>query len=106
MSVAGELDMVTAGRLWSVLRPIVERGDHVVIDFDRLAFIGSSGVNVLVRAHNLSDANGAQLRLVRLPAQARRVLELSGLHDLLVTLVGSSDGNGPVVSDQEGGHEE
>jgi anti-anti-sigma factor len=105
MSVAGELDMVTAGRLWTVLRPIVERGDHVVIEFDRLAFIGSRGVNMLVRAHNLCDGNGAQLRLVRLPEHARRVLELSGLHDLLVTLAGSSDGDGPVVNDGERGHE-
>jgi hypothetical protein len=57
-----------------------------------LTIDSSRGINVLIRACNLVDNRAGALRLSRLPEHARRVLEVAGLHQLVVAPEASTDG--------------
>jgi anti-sigma B factor antagonist len=85
VTVAGELDLATAGELEDVVLPVVRDGRHAVLDLRRLEFMDSSGVRVIVAAHTAAQDSGGRLSLVRAaPGSAvQRVLEISGLETIL-----------------------
>ena len=80
----GEIDISTAPRLWEALARVIEQGHgDVVLDMAGVEFIDSQGVAVIVRAHKQVQANGGNV-IVRSPReQARTVLDVTGLSDLI-----------------------
>ncbi|MFE5794301.1 STAS domain-containing protein [Streptomyces sp. NPDC056503] len=80
LSVGGELDMETAGRLEEHMAEQLRQGRcHVVLDLSALAFMDSSGLNVLIRAvHRARDAGG-DLHLAAPTPPVRRILEITGV---------------------------
>lgn len=80
----GELDLATAPVLEEELKR-VEATDaaSIVLDLSGLAFMDSSGVRLLVTAHSRSRTRDRGFSLVRGPAAVQRVLELSGVDELL-----------------------
>ena len=85
VTVAGELDLATAGELEAVVLPAVRDGRHALLDLRGLEFMDSSGVRVIVAAHTAAQDSGGRLSLVRTdPGSAvQRVLEISGLDTIL-----------------------
>ena len=78
--VQGELDAATAPALDEVL----ERAESSVsLDLDTVTFIDSTGVSVLVRHHQRLVASGSRVSIVHASANVRRLLELTGLTELL-----------------------
>jgi anti-anti-sigma factor len=89
--VAGELDAALTSRLRSVLSPLLEIGGRVVIDMAAVTFVDSAGVGLLAGiAHRMSSAGRAVvIRGARPPVV--RVLELTGLVDVLTIEAGMPD---------------
>jgi anti-sigma B factor antagonist len=81
--VAGEVDMYTAPRLAACLDEATSVTKEVVIDATNVAFIDSTGVAVLVNA--MKRLGAGALRVRRAPAQMRKVLEITGLTQLIPT---------------------
>jgi stage II sporulation protein AA (anti-sigma F factor antagonist) len=79
LTLAGELDLVTAPLLQKQLDRAMRGKGTLVIDLSGLRFIDSSGLNVLVRAERQLRASARQLVLVRGPWSVRRVFELTSL---------------------------
>ena len=82
LRIAGELDAATAGPLLEALEAATGAHiRHLEIDMAEVTFIDSTGLGVLVRAHNrLAKLPDAQpLALVSPRPQARKVLEITGL---------------------------
>ena len=72
----GEIDAHTSPALAAA---IDEAGPDVVLDLSGVEFVDSSGLRVLIDAHQrLADAGGG-LRLVALSEPVRRLLEISGV---------------------------
>ena len=84
LRVSGEVAYSTCRLLQEALVPHVVRGNKVVLDFSAVPLLDSSGIGVVLRAHRaLADVGG--MLVVRDPTPATlRVLEISGLQDLLV----------------------
>ncbi len=84
IALAGELDLATAGRVEQEIKR-VEATDarSIVVDLSGLAFMDSTGIRVLVGADARSRAHSERLALRRGPAAVQRVIELTGLTDLL-----------------------
>jgi anti-anti-sigma factor len=74
MSVAGEIDMLSAPELARYLYEGIARGVPVVIDLSAVSFIDSSGLREL---HRVSDA-GRVVLVVEPAATIARVVALSG----------------------------
>lgn len=82
--VHGEVDLSTSPELGEMLRREISGGRSVVLDLSGVTFIDSSGLNTLIRALRLCEANGGSLELAPvLPAQVRRVFEITGLDGVL-----------------------
>jgi anti-sigma B factor antagonist len=84
MTVSGELDMYTApklrGRVMEVLALPLE---SLTLDLERVTFLDSAGLSALIGAAREAEARGVAFGLVRVPAQARRVMELTDTRALL-----------------------
>jgi anti-anti-sigma factor len=81
---AGELDIASGPRLWDVLADVISRGrDEIVLDLERVTFIDSSGLSVILRAHKTMEDRGGKVALRSLQPQTRKLLELAGLTDVL-----------------------
>lgn len=87
VTVDGELDMVTAPLLEACLRKQLATGPtHLILDLQPVRFMGSSGLNCLVQAHELAQTTGVQLHLAGLVTRAvARPLEVSQLLELFNT---------------------
>lgn len=84
--VSGELDVLTAPRLRSVLRRCAEHGGaDVVIDLGRLEFLDARGLSVLVESRRLLGERQRCLTIDSLSGPARRVLDLTGLTKTFAT---------------------
>lgn len=81
--VQGEIDIATAPLLEQRLTE-AEAADpsRLIIDLDRVSFMDSSGLQVLV-AHTLLDSNGRRIRLTSGSPQVQRLFTVSGMIDHL-----------------------
>ena len=81
VTVVGDLDMTTAPQLDAELRALDDA--RVTVDLGRCTFLDSSGMHVLTRAHKRMEARDGEL-LLRSPRPiVRRVLEFTGLDEIL-----------------------
>jgi anti-sigma B factor antagonist len=82
LSVAGEIDAHTCDDLASALEPLPGSGD-VRIDMASVQFMDSSGLRVLIGAHQRADAAERKLIIERPSKSVFRIIEISGLADHL-----------------------
>ena len=79
--VAGELSLTEAKALERHLSEVLATTDEqqVVLDLAGVAFIDSTGLGVLVRAHQAASQRGIRLAVRNPGRQAQRLLTLTGL---------------------------
>ncbi|MEU2655081.1 STAS domain-containing protein [Streptomyces sp. NPDC007325] len=92
LTVAGELDMETAGRLQERLSDQFGEGRRrLVLDLSDLDFMDSSGLNVLIRAVNRAREDGGDLYLAAPTPAVRRILEITGVTTTIPPFGGVAD---------------
>jgi stage II sporulation protein AA (anti-sigma F factor antagonist) len=82
VSIDGELDLETA----PTFRDIVEKKlnqyetiKHLVLDLEKVSFIDSSGLGVILGRFKRLSQQGGRLSAIKVSRQILKVLELSGL---------------------------
>ena len=86
VAVEGELDMGTAPELREVIATAIDaREVTVVLDLAGVGFCDSAGLAVLVGAHNQLQAAGRRLIVAAPTAAVGRILELSGVSQVIPT---------------------
>ncbi|MEU4310887.1 STAS domain-containing protein [Streptomyces rochei] len=83
VTVAGEIDQSNSAQLTRALRADGPGLSGIVIDMGRVTFMDSSGLNVLIAAHQDLTAAGGWLRLAAPTAAVLRVLQLVGVDQLI-----------------------
>lgn len=85
LEVAGELDLLTIGRLQTAVDQALQTPQlaSVEIDVAQVSFLDSSAVSVLVRSREQAAARGVHLRVVCLQAIPLRVLTVTGVLEIL-----------------------
>ena len=85
ISLAGELDPATAPELDARLTALAADPavTSVVIDLSQISFLDSSGLRVLVAGNEALRGRSADLILRGPTANVRRILEVTGLTDLV-----------------------
>jgi stage II sporulation protein AA (anti-sigma F factor antagonist) len=83
--LTGELDPATAPTLEARLAEVTADGDvrRVVLDLAQITFLDSSGLRTLVAANEALRARAAELVLQAPTSNIRRVLEVTGLTELI-----------------------
>lgn len=86
IAVSGELDLASSPALQEELDRVSSDSELLIIDLRELDFMDSTGLSVLVRAHQRAEEQGRRLAMVKGPQQVQRLLSLTGVADRL-TLV-------------------
>ena len=82
--VIGELDLRTSPELEERLADAFDAGaELVILDLRQIEFMDSTGLRVLLGAHQRAHETGVRFALVRGADQVERVLTLTGVRDLL-----------------------
>ena len=84
LRLAGELDMSTVPELTAVLDRLAAAGTHqLLLDLAELTFLDSTGIAAFVRGDNRASAAGGWLRLTGASGRVDRVLQVTGLAEVL-----------------------
>lgn len=79
IAISGELDLASGPRLEEELLALDEDVRLVVVDLRRLEFMDSTGLSIIVRAHQRLAEQERELSLVRGSPQVQRLLDLTGV---------------------------
>jgi anti-anti-sigma factor len=91
IAVSGELDLASGSALESELDKVTApETTLLVVDLRELEFMDSTGLSIIVRAHQRLAESGCELSLVRGSAQVQRLLDLTGVAER-VRLVGAPE---------------
>ncbi len=84
VSLCGELDLAHADRVEEeLLRVEAADAESIVLDLSGLTFMDSTGVRLILGADARSRADRGRLSLRRGPRNVQRVLEISGVLEML-----------------------
>ncbi len=89
--VSERLDTITAPELDKKLMELIEAGEqNLLLNFESLSYISSSGLRVLLGAAKKIKAKKGKFLLCSLGDMIRRVIEMAGF-DKILSLHGSED---------------
>ncbi len=84
LAISGELDLSSTSALESHLAEAFQSpATAVIVDLRELEFIDSTGLSVLVKAHQQAQEAGCEFGIVNGGAQVRRLLSLTGVTERL-----------------------
>ncbi|WP_328346145.1 STAS domain-containing protein [Micromonospora sp. NBC_00421] len=84
LRLVGELDLGAAGALNAEIDRLAAAGErHLLLDLTELTFCDSTGIAAFVRGDNLAAAGGGWLRLFGATGRVDRVLQITGLAEVL-----------------------
>ncbi|MEV4476200.1 STAS domain-containing protein [Nonomuraea salmonea] len=83
ITVLGEVDMTSAAVLEEYVREQAAPGERVVLDLTMLTFMDSNGLRACESLHNALRDGGGSLRLTGVHGVLVRLLEITGLREVL-----------------------
>jgi anti-sigma B factor antagonist len=84
VGVEGEIDLAVIGLVDRELkRAEATDASRIVLDLDQVDFMDAAGVGLLLDVNARSESNGGRLRITGGSPQVRRVLDLTGVGELL-----------------------
>jgi len=87
IGVSGELDLASSPELERELeRGASSETELLIIDLRNLEFMDSTGLSVLVRAHQKATRGGKRFAVVKGPQQVQRLLSLTGVAERLTVV--------------------
>jgi anti-anti-sigma factor len=82
LCVSGELDLATERELSEVIGKALAKGPkRLVVDMAGVSFFSSTGLRVLMASNREAQELGCELALRAVPAQAVRILQITGTED-------------------------
>lgn len=81
----GQLDTLSAPGFDARLQPYLPGIKTLTIDFEKLSYISSAGLRVLLSAEQVLEENGAgPVKLLNVNKTIRAILEMTGFADVLI----------------------
>jgi anti-sigma B factor antagonist len=86
LSVSGEIDISTVGQLRDAIDLVLEEPGvgRILLDFEPLRFLDSSGIAALVGAYRAAEERGIRLGVRGCSGTVRHILEVTGVYQVLV----------------------
>jgi anti-sigma B factor antagonist len=92
LAVSGELDLASSPALEEELqRALGMQPEVVILDLRALEFMDSTGLSLLIKAHQSAEGTVKRLCLVKGPPQVQRLLTLTGVQERLTVLDAPED---------------
>ena len=82
-SLDGRLDTATSPKLQETLIPAFDETGNIVLDFEKLAYISSAGLRVLLMGQKTATTKNAKLVIKNVSEDIMEVFEMTGFSDML-----------------------
>ena len=82
LALEGRLDTTTAPQLEAEINGSLEGVTNLVMDFEKLEYISSAGLRVLLAAQKIMNKQG-EMKLVNVCDDIKEVFEITGFADIL-----------------------
>ena len=79
----GRLDTTTAPQLETEIVDSLDGADLLVLDFEKLEYISSAGLRVLLSAQKKIGKEGGAMKVLHVNETIREVFEMTGFADIL-----------------------
>lgn len=83
LEIVGRLDTLTSPELEKAVKPLVVPGAVVVFDCEKMEYISSSGLRVILSTHKQLASSGGRLIVRNLNPEVRSVFDMTGFLRLL-----------------------
>jgi anti-anti-sigma factor len=84
MHIAGRLDTVTASELDNAVKPYIGKCSAMVFNCEKLQYVSSAGLRVVLSTHKLLAASGGRFVLKNLNPEVKSVFDITGFSKVLV----------------------
>ena len=82
LALEGRLDTITAPDLEKEIQSILEGLKELVLDFEKLEYISSAGLRVLLSAHKTMTKQG-EMRVIHVNGTIMEIFEVTGFADII-----------------------
>ncbi len=82
IALEGRLDTMTAPELEAELKTALDGADSLTLDCEKLDYISSAGLRVLLSAHKIMSGKGG-MKLTHVNDVVQEVFEVTGFSDIL-----------------------
>jgi anti-sigma B factor antagonist len=83
LSVSGEVDLANASELRAHLKAVVEAEEDLVVDMSGLRYLDSSGIKVLLEAHQQITQIKRRIVLAAPAVPVQKVLNITGIDQII-----------------------
>ncbi len=83
LAVEGRADAVTSQTLQNAILLAFQKGKTIVLDFEKLEYVSSSGLRALLIGQKTAQSKGGVMKLIHVQKAVMDVLKLSGFHNIL-----------------------
>ncbi|HKG37350.1 MAG TPA: STAS domain-containing protein [Solirubrobacterales bacterium] len=91
IALRGECDLSTIPRLEALLFEELESPGAVIVDLTGLSFIDSSGMGLLIKAHQASEGTTHLHTVIARGSQVDRVFDVTGISHVLAVFYGRDE---------------
>ncbi|MBO5810209.1 MAG: STAS domain-containing protein [Bacteroidales bacterium] len=81
--IEGRVDTVTAPELESAVKPLINMGTSVVFECEKLEYISSAGLRVVLAAHKQLTACAGKFVIRHLNREVKSVFDITGFSKIL-----------------------
>lgn len=82
LAISGRLDTSTAPELEAALKSSLESVSQLIFDFEKLEYISSAGLRVLLTAHKTMNKQGS-MKVINVCENVMEVFDITGFSDIL-----------------------
>lgn len=83
VGIAGRLDTLTSPELDRAVKPLIDLGAVIEFDCEKMEYISSSGLRVILSTHKQLAASGGRFIVRNLNSEVRSVFDITGFSRLL-----------------------
>lgn len=83
LSLSGRLDTTTAPQLEETVQESLTGTEKLIMDFEKLEYLSSAGLRVLLTAHKAMMKSGGQMEIRHVNEVIHEVFEVTGFLDAL-----------------------
>ena len=82
LALAGRLDTITSPELERELQDVLPEAKELVLDFEKLEYISSSGLRLILAAQKVMSKQG-EMRITHVNETIMEIFEVTGFVDIL-----------------------
>ena len=84
LQMEGSLDTQTSPQAQTLITQLIDQGaTRIVVNFEKLDYVSSSGLRILLTTAKKLKANGGQLRVCGLNGDVQEAFKFAGFHMIL-----------------------